>query len=490
MNSDNNEMNAIISDRNIKQNLLPINLIKFHSSIERKHIEIIERGNSLPDDGQTNNENYVKSCQFKFTCLLKSLSQMKLDMKKCYAILETANLDEDVSTEVLLNNILNIYFSNENFTKDKNENLIQNKKPKSSSNLISEIVLNEKINAENPINFHQNIGAKENQVNIKNDGKKKQSNNESKICGICYEEKTISMFIKSDRIHHEFCKACYLNYVTQKIFSNSILKIKCPDECGLIFSDEDIYFILGEREDLYAKYKKFKQIALINQDPNVIWCVRPECPGYTKGEKGSQKVACPLCNQDLCFLCRNAWHPNLSCEQAMNTEFKKYIDRVEVKECPKCKSKIEKNDGCNHMTCIRCHYQFCWICLGKYGENHYKWFNVCGCPGMQYSKLKIPFQCVLIFKLLKFLALMTICVIGAALAIAVSPIFYVIAAVVLPYSFWYSDHRPSGKIARIFYTIGFTLCVIICFPIELLLSLIPGTCFFVYLLIFGEFDDD
>uniref|UniRef100_A0A8C6UPQ6 RING-type domain-containing protein n=1 Tax=Neogobius melanostomus TaxID=47308 RepID=A0A8C6UPQ6_9GOBI len=33
------------------------------------------------------------------------------------------------------------------------------------------------------------------------------------------------------------------------------------------------------------------------------------------------------------------------------------------KTCPHCFSHIEKNGGCNHMTCSQCKRQFCWICM-------------------------------------------------------------------------------------------------------------------------------
>ena len=30
--------------------------------------------------------------------------------------------------------------------------------------------------------------------------------------------------------------------------------------------------------------------------------------------------------------------------------------------CPRCKTAIEKSDGCNKMTCFNCKAYFCYIC--------------------------------------------------------------------------------------------------------------------------------
>ncbi|KAF0457808.1 ring finger protein [Gigaspora margarita] len=46
---------------------------------------------------------------------------------------------------------------------------------------------------------------------------------------------------------------------------------------------------------------------------------------------------------------------------------------AQLKQCPKCKSRIEKDGGCNHMTCKGpgCGHQFCWICMTEWrGCNH------------------------------------------------------------------------------------------------------------------------
>ncbi|MBQ4080035.1 MAG: IBR domain-containing protein, partial [Thermoguttaceae bacterium] len=54
-----------------------------------------------------------------------------------------------------------------------------------------------------------------------------------------------------------------------------------------------------------------------------------------------------------------------------------------VKRCPYCKFWTEKNEGCNHMTCSNCKYQWCWLCEGKYTYNHYEKGI---CRGFQFTK--------------------------------------------------------------------------------------------------------
>ena len=37
------------------------------------------------------------------------------------------------------------------------------------------------------------------------------------------------------------------------------------------------------------------------------------------------------------------------------------------------------------MTCAKCHYDWCWLCRGKYYHGHFDPLNPFGCPGGQYG---------------------------------------------------------------------------------------------------------
>ena len=45
----------------------------------------------------------------------------------------------------------------------------------------------------------------------------------------------------------------------------------------------------------------------------------------------------------------------------------KYVEE-NSKACPNeaCGYRIQKNLGCDHMTCRQCRQQFCWLCLADY----------------------------------------------------------------------------------------------------------------------------
>ena len=85
-------------------------------------------------------------------------------------------------------------------------------------------------------------------------------------------------------------------------------------------------------------------------NPDLRWCPKPNCTHFVK--KGlKRKVVCE-CGFEFCFTCGMPWHGNVKCDSAMDKGFNEWAEtNNNVQNCPKCKTRIEKDGGCNHMTC-------------------------------------------------------------------------------------------------------------------------------------------
>mmetsp|Transcript_14611 Transcript_14611/g.25717 ORF Transcript_14611/g.25717 Transcript_14611/m.25717 type:complete len:253 (+) Transcript_14611:338-1096(+) len=57
-----------------------------------------------------------------------------------------------------------------------------------------------------------------------------------------------------------------------------------------------------------------------------------------------------------------------------------------ARKCPSCNAWIEKNEGCNHMTC-KCGHEFLWCCGTKYRTNH----NPAKCLALRIAKSPSPY---------------------------------------------------------------------------------------------------
>lgn len=186
-----------------------------------------------------------------------------------------------------------------------------------------------------------------------------------KFCRICYNEPETLHTIEICR--HKFCFDCIYGYLKSKIEHYDPKSIECPsDGCGEPLDEVFIEEMLKNDQILLEKYKKFKGQLEILDHPERKWCIRPDCPHYVEidVEQKTNKVVCK-CGQNMCFACANAWHEGMTCLEAADKEYRKYEEKVVVKQCPKCLAKIEKNEGCNHMTCSRCKYEFCWVCKAE-----------------------------------------------------------------------------------------------------------------------------
>ena len=421
---------------------------------------------SLPSEEKDHSNS---SELFKIRWIINNLLEMKFNINICYHIIENMAIS-DRDPIIILNEILDKYdkyVRDMKLNEDKNTNFNFRSIYEATRSVAQKLshkanveIRKEEIKQEEDI-FVIEMKSVENQENLD-------------LCEICYENKPNDFFYELQTCNHKFCKDCLAKYLLQKINSSNVLKILCPSECGKEISEEEMKKIFSADINTFNKYIKYKKLLILNTDPNLRWCIRPGCNSFVKGKGNEKKVTCEKCRQEMCFKCRLAWHDNISCVKALDNEFKAYSKNTLVKPCPNCSSRIEKNDGCNHIHCTRCNYDFCWLCRGKYNQYHYKWFNILGCPNMQFRyQFGRKETCL---RYLRFFAT----ILYILMVIPLSIIFFLSMLIIIPIStpgyLYFVYCNPKKKVNKILGILVFGLIGLILFPIILILEVCPGSC--------------
>ena len=209
------------------------------------------------------------------------------------------------------------------------------------------------------------------------------SSNKPKECGICGDqiEYPDSYTVKLICAHY-FCIECWQNYLKEKINNANVVKISCMQHgCSEVLKKEFIKKILND-DTLIQKYEKFlEKQNLLMSNKNIKFCPIPDCDGYAEKIKNKKYVKCNF-GHDFCFECLKQPHGKQKCEDIIDKDFEEWKKHKIVKRCPNCKMWTEKNEGCNHMTCVGCKFQWCWLCQKKYSSDHY---TIGSCKGLQFE---------------------------------------------------------------------------------------------------------
>ncbi|UQC80887.1 IBR domain-containing protein [Colletotrichum lupini] len=183
------------------------------------------------------------------------------------------------------------------------------------------------------------------------------------MCDICCEdEEGLQTF--SLKCGHRYCVDCYRQYLTQKIREEGeAARIQCPAEgCGRIIDSKSLDLLVAA--DLNSRYHELLNRTYVEDKEILKWCPAPDCPNA---------VECAIKKKDLDRIVPTLVKRWLK-KCADDSETANWIS-ANTKECPKCNSTIEKNGGCNHMTCRKCKHEFCWMCMGLWSEHGTSWYN-------------------------------------------------------------------------------------------------------------------
>mmetsp|Transcript_27531 Transcript_27531/g.41201 ORF Transcript_27531/g.41201 Transcript_27531/m.41201 type:complete len:587 (+) Transcript_27531:18-1778(+) len=200
-----------------------------------------------------------------------------------------------------------------------------------------------------------------------------------RFCEICFED---GGFAPEDMIAmpcgHEFCRDCWRGFISNMLREGTVcLTYTCPQVgCNEKVTEEEVQ---KAAPNLLSKYREHQLKAFAETNMHSRWCPGKGCNRVAVGNphlSASGKVVCGDCDSTFCFKCGEEPHSPLTCHDLVRwkdkckdeSETAKWIV-VHTKTCPKCTTRIEKNGGCNHMTCRKCKYEFCWICMKNWNSH-------------------------------------------------------------------------------------------------------------------------
>lgn len=199
-------------------------------------------------------------------------------------------------------------------------------------------------------------------------------------CRICTETRTNML---SAPCGHEFCTDCWGEFVRIAVADGpSCVRVTCPQSgCSEAVTEEEVRAASPRTSE---KYRAYQLRSFVESNGAARWCPGPGCtrvavcadPSSLSGSAAVARCSDGGCGTEFCVRCGLEPHAPTTCKELSRWQEKCRNESetanwilANTKPCPKCSSRIEKNQGCNHMTCQRCKHEFCWICMRAWSEH-------------------------------------------------------------------------------------------------------------------------
>lgn len=196
-------------------------------------------------------------------------------------------------------------------------------------------------------------------------------------CTGCFDDIPTGTAVAGLACNHKYCPLCF----TQLILTSSRAESTFPPKCCLLDIPTTIIRSHLSPRDTAAYDQKALEYAVPIADR--YYCPHPPCARWIDtrlATRNNSGFACPHCRQNICTVCRGPSHPsNQDCPQ--DSDLNRALEQAEQagwQRCFKCRTLIERNQGCRHITC-KCGGEFCYTC-GK------PW-HTCACTDADQARL-------------------------------------------------------------------------------------------------------
>jgi hypothetical protein len=201
----------------------------------------------------------------------------------------------------------------------------------------------------------------------------KAETRDDKDCAVCWTEAENPI---RTECNHMYCLECFDNLCFSTASGDKEFSIRCQGNLGKC----DVVFSLRELQD-HLSSSAFEDIleasfgSYIRRRPHVFrYCPTPDCGQVYRANATGKIHTCPKCVAAICLSCHSP-HEDLTCAEykyrasGEDRAFEKLKKDRGFKDCPKCKTTMEKTEGCNHMICSGCKTHICWVCLETFSTS-------------------------------------------------------------------------------------------------------------------------
>ncbi|KAJ1447706.1 hypothetical protein M885DRAFT_537523 [Pelagophyceae sp. CCMP2097] len=197
------------------------------------------------------------------------------------------------------------------------------------------------------------------------------------LCRICFCDVTET--VRAAPCGHFFCDECYGGYLRTKVDEGAAaaLDVRCPeDQCACVVPPQLCGALLDEKRR--GRRRAHRVEAFVTASRDLRWCPAPRCGKVARAGPGVSQVRCAPggCGAVFCMRCGDEAHQPAPCdgmrrwnEKGQNESETANWILANTKRCPKCQTRIEKNQGCNHINCSQCKFEFCWMCMGDWHDH-------------------------------------------------------------------------------------------------------------------------
>jgi len=239
-------------------------------------------------------------------------------------------------------------------------------------------------------------------ADAKDDGsnRKKKTDKSTGFCSICLEDDLGPNELFHMACGHEFCYTCWNGYLSQAVTGEgpACVDARCPNsKCTEIVTEVEVTKLTLPTS--LAKYQGFELRSYVESNNRMRWCPGKACDAVAVAALTADgfhgEGQCPTCMTRFCLGCGDMRHTPASCKMMDFWTDKNHSDSesanwilAKTKKCPKCCTRIDKNGGCNHMTCSQCKHHFCWMCMQDWNKHGYN--SSCNAFDVQKAQSKDP----------------------------------------------------------------------------------------------------